>query len=201
MNVIGTVQRVCKNPVKDASHQPIQINCNQNKTLNLYSFPNTEIIPKPIPRNKSYQTVSRSYKRQLIYFSLQCKIVLDNPMTNISIWAAYNSLISIVVAITIISPLPLYSAPSAITGIYHFIKTVISLDLQLYDKALQLQSRNEIACNFAFRPQETCISYFLFNTLHPAGNYIFKVNNGNSRTWCEQHCVFIVTLSIFHTLR
>ena len=106
-------------------------------------------------------------------------------MTNLSIWAAYNSLISIVLAIIIISPLPLYSAPSAITGIYHFIKTVISLDLQLYDKALQLQSRNEIASNFAFRPQESCILYFLFNTLHPAGNYMFKVNNGNSRTWCE----------------
>ena len=47
--------------------------------------------------------------------------------------------------------------------------TIVSLDLQLYSKALQLQSRNEVNCNFVFRPGEL---HIVFAFLHAIGIYI-----------------------------
>ena len=45
------------------------------------------------------------------------------------------------------------------TAVVPRTKTIITLDLQLYAKALQLQERNEIANNFVFRPGELLIVF------------------------------------------
>ena len=72
-------------------------------------------------------------------------------------------------SITNINVLPLYLAPPPdFSNLYQALKicqnisaavassrkAIITLDLQLYAKALQLQGRNEITNNFVFRPGE-----------------------------------------------
>ena len=52
---------------------------------------------------------------------------------------------------------------------YPYGKTIISLDLQLYSKAIQLQSRDEINRNFVFRPGEL---HVVFALLHAVEKYI-----------------------------
>lgn len=94
-------------------------------------------------------------------------------MTNIPISATCNSLLSKAFPVTSMSQLPLYLAPIDYGNLYQTLrkyqnisskvvlnnKIVISLDLQLYTRALQLQNRNEIVNNFLFRPEETFISF------------------------------------------
>ena len=105
--------------------------------------------------------------------------------TNVSpTWAAYNSLITNVLPVTIYFGLPLCSAPP--TGWSNFYtalklcqnistarylggKIIISLDLQLYSKAIQLQSRDEINRNLVFHPGEL---HIVFGFLHAMGKYI-----------------------------
>ena len=131
----ATVQIVYQNPVTPISHQPTEINRNQNKTLNLNPFPQTETIPKPIPPNKSYQAFNNSFHDIERYKNIDTLNICQNISTKV--------------------------APDN--------KTIISLDLQLYAKALQLQSRNDVANNFVFRPGEL---HIVFAFQHAIGKYI-----------------------------
>ena len=84
----------------------------------------------------------------------------------VSTWAAYNSLITDLKPQTIVSTLPIISgSPTEWENLYTAImeadklrkylngatKTIISFDLQLYSKAIQLQQREDIQNNFVFR--------------------------------------------------
>ena len=110
-------------------------------------------------------------------------------------WASYNSLITNVLPVIIYYGLSLYPAPptdwsnfytalklcqniSAAT--YPGGKSIISLDLQLYSKAKQVQSRDEINRNFVFRPGELHIA---FAFLHTMGKYI--QGSGIDQTFIE----------------
>ena len=124
------------------------------------------------------------------------KIFKRENSTNVTpTWAAYNSLITNVLPVTIYCGLPLYPAPptdwsnfytalklcqniSAAT--YPGGKSIISLDLQLYSKAKQVQSRDEINRNFVFHPGELHIA---FAFLHTMGKYI--QGSGIDQTFIE----------------
>ena len=86
--------------------------------------------------------------------------------------------------VTIYCDLPLYSAPptgwsnfytalklcqNISTAKYPDGKIIISLDLQLYSKAIQLQSRDEINRNLVFHPGEL---HIVFGFIHAMGKYI-----------------------------
>ena len=110
-------------------------------------------------------------------------------------WAAYNSLITNVLPVTIYCGLPLYPAPptdwsnfytalklcqNISTATYPGGKTIISLDFQLYSKAIQLQSQNEINRNSVFHLGEL---HIVFAFLHAIGKYI--QDSGIDQTFIE----------------
>ena len=119
----------------------------------------------------------------------------ENSTNVTTTWAAYNSLITKVLPVTIHCGLPLYPAPptdwsnfytalklcqNISTATYPGGKTIISLDLQLYSKAIQLQSRDEINRNFVFRPSKL---HMVFAFLHAMGKYI--QDSGIDQTFIE----------------
>ena len=95
-------------------------------------------------------------------------------------WAAYNSLITDLKPQTIVSTLPIISgSPTEWENLYTAImeaeklrkylnratKTIISFDLQLYSKAIQLQQREDIQNNFVFRLGELHVVFCFIKTL------------------------------------
>ena len=95
-------------------------------------------------------------------------------------WAAYNSLITDLKPQTIVSTLPIISgSPTEWENLYTAImeagklrkylngatKTIISFDLQLYSKAIQLQQREDIQNNFVFRLEELHVVFYFIKTL------------------------------------
>ena len=61
-------------------------------------------------------------------------------------------------------------------------KTIITLDLELYAKALQVQGRNEIANNFVWRTGEL---YIVFTFQHVIGKYIENSSLDQSFIDCD----------------
>ena len=108
-------------------------------------------------------------------------------------WTAYNSLIIKALPITIYCGLPLYPAqPTDWTNLTSLQicqnissmtnpegKTIISLDLQLNEKVLQLQSKDEINRNFVFHAGELDVFAFF----HTMGKYI--VGSGLEQLFLE----------------
>ena len=100
---------------------------------------------------------------------------MDNTSTdNYLTWTRFNLMVTKVRSITNMNVLPLYSAPlTDFSNIYQVLKifqnisapvpqsrkAFITLDLQLYAKALQLQGRKEIAINFVFQPEQLPIVF------------------------------------------
>ena len=80
-------------------------------------------------------------------------------------WAAFNSLVTDSVDVSICQGMPLYpGSPTDWTNLYSALKmaqginvavtgnkkTIITLDLQLYSKAMQLREKNDINEEFIF---------------------------------------------------
>ena len=108
-------------------------------------------------------------------------------------------------SITNINALPLYPAPAMdfrnsyqalkicqniSTAVAPSRKTIITLDLQLYAKAFQLQGKNEIAHNFVFRPGELHIASAF---QHAIGKYI--ENSGIDQSFIDCDIYGPVTVS------
>ena len=118
----------------------------------------------------------------MLWFTMKC---IDNTsIDNHKTWTGFHSMVTKAHSITNINALLLYpSPPTDFSNLYQALKicqnfstaaaprrkTIITLDLQLYAKALQLQGRNEIANNFVFRPGELHI-VLVFQ--HANGKYI-----------------------------
>ena len=111
--------------------------------------------------------------------------ILDSGVNGtLPTWATYNSLINESVAVTSCQGLPLYkSSPTDWSTLYSALKmiqginievtgeqkTIISLDLQLYSKCMQLRCKPEIKNNFVFRLGELHIVFAMLKVL---GKYI-----------------------------
>ena len=110
-------------------------------------------------------------------------------------WAAYNSLTTDTQPLTRCEILPLtpgsptdwsnlYTALKLVQGINiqtsQKLKTIVTLDLQLYSKCMQLREKNEIYSNFVFRLGEL---HIVFAMLKVIGKYI--ENSGIDRLFVE----------------
>ena len=99
-------------------------------------------------------------------------------------WAAFNSLVTDSVNVSICHGMSLYSgSPIDWTNLYSVLKmaqginvavtgnkkTIITLDLQLYSKAMQLREKNDINEEFIFRLGEL---HIVFAMLKCIGKYI-----------------------------
>ena len=175
----GTVQTVYQSSTNPIKSKSLKIECNQKKAADLNLFPAKEIIPKPLPPKHNYQEIenaSSSIKYyshiDVLWFTMKC---IDNTsIDNHQTWTGFNPIVTKARSITNINALLLYPAPQTdFSNLYQVLKicqnistavvpktkTIITLDLQLYAKALQLQERNEIANNFVFRPGELLIVF------------------------------------------
>ena len=188
----GTAQIVHQQSSANVVSGKLQIDRNQNRSLNYDPFPAIQVCPKPKPKpkNEIYSQFTPKNKDTDLHRIWHCIWFLTNTLkpensTNVTpTWAGYNSLITNVLPVTIYYGLSLYPAPptdwsnfytalklcqNISTATYPGGKTIISLDLQLYSKAIQLQSRDEINRNFVFHPGEL---HIVFAFLYATGKYI-----------------------------
>ena len=120
------------------------------------------------------------YRLQDLLWSLM-NITLAN---NVPTWVEYNSLLSSLRFVSTYSSLPLLNGnPTDWSNLYSTLqvvqkltnklspdrKTVVSFDLQLYAKCVQLQSRVSVAKDFVFRMSEP---HTVFAMLKCLGKYI-----------------------------
>ena len=107
-----------------------------------------------------------------------------DSMGSLPTWAGYNSLITDPLSILTCQGMPLYpGSPTDWTNLYTSLKiaqginvtstgskkTIITLDLQLYSKAMQLRGKNDIKTEFVFRLGELHIVFAMLKCL---GKYI-----------------------------
>ena len=113
-----------------------------------------------------------------------CQVVNEEKIMPLPSWAAYNSLVSENCDETLCQGMPLYpGSPTDWSNLYTALKiaqginvkvtgskkTIISLDLQLYSKAMQLREKAEIREDFIFRLGEL---HVVFAMLKCIGKYI-----------------------------
>ena len=131
----------------------------------------------------------------MFWFTIKCiyNISIDNHQT----WTGFNLMVTKARSMKHINALPLYPAPPTdFSNLYQALKIcqnistavapsrkiIITLDLQLYAKALQLQGKNEIASNFVFLPGELhIVSAFQ----HVIGKYLENSGLGQSFIDCD----------------
>ena len=125
-------------------------------------FPAKEIVPKPLSPKHNYQEIenpssSIEYYSHIDMLWLTMKCIDNTSIHNRQTWTGFNSMVTKARSITNINALPLYPAPPTdFSSLYQALKicqnistamvprrkTIITLDLQLYANALQLQGRN-----------------------------------------------------------
>ena len=186
----GTAQIVYQQFNNVSAPSKLKVERNQKRALSKDPFPPAATCSKPIPPNQRHPSFVPDRKDVDLYrkwdsiWFLTKSLKEEGTENNTPTWAAYNSLITKALPVTIFCGIPLYPAPPTDwTNLYAALqicqnistitypagKTIISLDLQLYSKALQLQSRKEVNCNFVFRPGEL---HIVFAFLHAIGIYI-----------------------------
>ena len=112
------------------------------------------------------------------------QVVDVSQMCQLPTWNAFNSLLTETPSVTLCETLPLSPiSPTDCTRLYtalkqaqginmkvsHNKKTIVTLDLQLYAKCMELRGRNEIKDNFIFRLGEL---HIVFTFLKVLGKYI-----------------------------
>ena len=113
-----------------------------------------------------------------------CQVIKDKDVCPLPTWSAFNSLITPVPNVTICQGLPLYGGtPTDFSNLYHSLKlaqginvavsggdkTIVTLDLQLYSKCMQVRENEDIKKNFIFRLGEL---HIVFAFLKVIGKYI-----------------------------
>ena len=196
----GTVMVAFQKCQNESAHE-LQINRSKARNLqfdkNLYeAFSFNCNAPKPpkehfpnfsgIPKCDELELYTKRDKLWAISYVLN---------SNVPTWAGYNSLLNESMAITSCNLLPLlpssptdwsnlYSALKIVQGINISItgnrRTIITLDLQLYAKCMQLREKKEIKDNFIFRLGEL---HTVFAMLKVLGKYIAQ--SGLDRLFIE----------------
>lgn len=159
----------------------------RERSLKRLTLAVTEHCPKPIARNKTYasfkadESINKS-NGFIDFLWFLCR-TLAFVKSKIVTWAAFNSLVGCSKPVTPITTLPLVQgSPTDWSNLYaslkvcqniskstHKCKTVVSLDLQLYSKVLQLKGKEEINNNFIFRLGEL---HVVFAFLKVIGKFI-----------------------------
>ena len=186
----GTAQIVYQASIENTVPSKLQIERKYNRSLNYDPFPIAKACPKPIPPNEIHTAFVSDMKDVNLYSNWDTTWFFTKTLNNreeetsTPTWAAYNSLITAILPTTTYCGLPLYpGSPTDWSNLYENLKicqdisavispsskTIITLDLQLYSKALQLQARNEVKSNFIFRLGEL---HIVFAFLHAMGKYI-----------------------------
>ena len=110
-----------------------------------------------------------------------CQVIKDKDVCPLPTWSAFNSLITPVPNITIFQGYA--GIPTDFSNLYHSLKlaqginvavsgggkTMVTLDLQLYSKCVQMRENEEIKKNFIFRLGEL---HIVFVFLKVIGKYI-----------------------------
>ena len=170
--------------------------------LHTHRLGRSENKQKPTPQKESFPAFSgivschdlKLYKNQDQIWSL-CQVINDEVTGALPTWAAYNSLISSKTDPTTCQGLPLYpSSPTDWSSLYTSLKivqgisiavtgskrTIVTLDLQLYSKCIQLREDKEILDNYIFRLGELHIVFAMLKVL---GKFI--ENSGIDRLFTE----------------
>ena len=165
-------------------------------------FPVEVIMKKPNPPNKSFPNFInfcsfRNVKYQIKQHKIWnlCQTFDKEFSNNIPTWGAFNSLLNPVPEISICQSLPLYPSPltdwstlyaalKIVQGINIAVtkknKTIVSLDLQLHSKCMQIIENPDICNNYIFRLGELHIVFAMIKIL---GKYI--ENSGLDRLFIE----------------
>ena len=176
---------------KSEEHLKIERNINANFKFQHNPFKHLEICYKPTPPVDNfpdfcgiiptseldlYQSIDRAWGL--------CQVLEKDRICSLPTWAAYNSLITDALPVTTCQGLPLYpGAPTDWSNLYAALKivqginvlvtrcqkTIVSLDLQLYAKCMQLREKQNINENFIFRLGEL---HVVFAMLKVIGKYI-----------------------------
>ena len=169
---------------QDVNYMPLPIELDRSSKVShgvqpLSIYPQ-QYCPEPVRKNKTYT----SYKETLsssetsmpkllnnVYFLLKAMNISNKLPT----WSAFNS---IACCLPLIRGTPtdfsnLYSALLAADKVRTVVspggKTIITLDLQLYSKCIELQSKKEVSAKFVFRIGEL---HVVFAFLKAIGKYI-----------------------------
>ena len=168
----GTIIVAYQEQKENTTQQTLQLD-RSNHTRNS-NDPRYKIdyFPEPLRQNFNYKNHSCSvndlnHNDDLVWALL--KTCSKGSIQNIPTWAAYNSALSKKTSVTTISTLPLISgSPTDWSNLTSALKVtrdlsnlinddqkiVVSLDLQLYSKCIQLQEQNTLCKNFIFRMGE-----------------------------------------------
>ena len=146
-----------------------------------------KFCPEPKRENKSYnqfkdmlnfEEIKKSKESDTVWFLM--KTLCTQSVNEVPTWSAYNSLIKEAHVKTTHCALPLlqgnptdwlylYTALKSAQNLNATVssaeKTIVSLDLQLYSKCIQLQSNLEISKQFIFRMGELHIVFAVLKTL------------------------------------
>ena len=129
----------------------------------------------------------------------------EETIGNLPTWAAFNSLITDPVEVSLCQGLPLYpGSPTDWSNLYTALKlvqdinitatgnqkTIVTLDLQLYAKCMQLRQKEHIKENFIFRLGELHVVFAVLKTI---GKYI--EGSGIDRLFVEAGMYGETTLS------
>ena len=186
----GIGQVVYQQAIDEHDKSPLNISREHTKSFKHDPFIPAQICHKPLLPNKTYRDfIPPDLADFKLYQNLDslwflCRSLNTNTEVNIPTWAAYNSLITEALPLKNDCGLPLYPGSSTDwTNLYAALKicqnisvsvisnrkTIISLDLQLYAKAMQLKAKQDINENFVFRLGELQIVFAFLKTI---GKYI-----------------------------
>ena len=178
---------------KETSEVPQHVSIDRQSKPNKLTGPiySIQYCPKPIRKNNNYPIYTSHFSSKVMIICRNDDIVwtlmktLNNDLAeNIPTWSAYNSILADKKPTNTHCILPmiqgtttdwstLYSAIAASAklnvNIGQSSKTIISLDLQLYMKCIQLQSIGNINQNFVFRMGEL---HTVFCTMKVLGKII-----------------------------
>ena len=112
----GTAQIVYQQSSANVVSKKLQIDHNQNRSLNYDPFPASQVCPKPKPKNEIYSQFTLKNKDTDLYRKWDCIWFLTKSLkrensTNVTpTLAAFNSFITNMLPVTIYCGLPLYPA-------------------------------------------------------------------------------------------
>ena len=113
----GTAQIVYQQSSANVVSDILQVDRNQNRSLNYDPFPASQVCPKPKPKSEIYPQFIPKSKDTNLHTKWDCIWLLTktlkrkNSINVTPTWEAYNSLITYMLPVTIYYGLPLYPAP------------------------------------------------------------------------------------------
>lgn len=183
----GTRMTVFQTSIDDCPTQRIKIKRSKNATMKFKEVPfiQQKECFKPNPPTESFPTFEGIVSKDLLNLYKEkdkewafCQVADERNICILPTWAATNSLLLEPVQKTICQNLPLYPGPptdwsnlytslNIVQGINAAVfpgqKTIVSLDLQLYVKCMQLREKDNISKHFVFRLGELHIVF----AMHP----------------------------------